>query len=224
MPRQPNPYQQDPAKNPDRIGAITASPGGGLHAAIQKNSKGGYNQRSRESLIDTKVSEQLTNRQEEVYISKAMQNGIDREADCKEAYEEATGRTILDVPFTLHKTIGYFGASPDGVFEDDPSKLIEIKCPLQKTYARFLRTLEIPAEYQTQMIAQVACMQHIPNKAQGAKSVKFIMYHPRFNPSFVAVPFKVTAKQIKELESEVTVLVAEIIESRLQAEANQWQV
>ena len=61
-------------------------------------------------------------------------------------------------------------------------------------------------------------------KHKGAKSVLFIMYHPRFNPSFVAVPFKVTAKQIKELESEVTVLVAEIIESRLQAESNQWQV
>ena len=183
MPRQPNPHQQDPATNPERIGAITASPSGGLHAAIQTNTKGGYNQRSRESLIDTKVSEQLTGWQEEVYISKAMQNG------------------------------------PDGVFQDDPSVLIEIKCPLQKTYARFLRTLEIPAEYQTQMIAQVACMKH-----KGAKSVLFIMYHPRFNPSFVAVPFKVTAKQIKELESEVTVLVAEIIESRLQAESNQWQV
>lgn len=219
MPRQPNPYQQDPATNPDRIGAITASPSGGLHAAIQTNTKGGYNQRSRESLIDTKVSEQLTGWQEEVYISKAMQNGIDREADCKEAFEQATGRVIFDVPFTLHKKIGYFGASPDGVFEDDPSELIEIKCPLQKTYARFLRTLEIPAEYQTQMIAQVACMKH-----KGAKSVLFIMYHPRFNPSFVAVPFKVTAKQIKALESEVTVLVAEIIESRLQAESNQWQV
>jgi hypothetical protein len=219
MPRQPNPHQQDPATNPDRIGAITASPSGGLHAAIQTNTKGGYNKRSRESLIDTKVSEQLTNWQEEVYISKAMQNGIDREADCKEAFEEATGRLISDVPFTLHKKIGYFGASPDGVFQDDPSELIEIKCPLQKTYARFLRTLDIPAEYQTQMIAQVACRKH-----KGAKSVLFIMYHPRFNPSFVAVPFKVTAKQIKELESEVTVLVAEIIESRLQAEANQWQV
>ena len=219
MPRQPNPHQQDPGKNPDRIGAITASPSGGLHAAIQTNTKGGYNKRSRESLIDTKVSEQLTNWQEEVYISKAMQNGIDRETDCKEAFEEATGRLIFDVPFTLHKKIGYFGASPDGVFQDDPSELIEIKCPLQKTYARFLRTLEIPAEYQTQMIAQVACMKH-----KGAKSVLFIMYHPRFNPSFVAVPFKVTAKQIKELESEVTVLVAEIIESRLQAESNQWQV
>ena len=219
MPRQPNPYQQDPATNPDRIGAITASPSGGLHAAIQTNTKGGYNKRSRESLIDTKVSEQLTGWQEEVYISKAMQNGIDRETECKEAFEEAAGRLIFDVPFTLHKKIGYFGASPDGVFEDDPSVLIEIKCPLQKTYARFLRTLEIPAEYQTQMIAQVSCMKH-----KGAKSVLFIMYHPRFNPSFVAVPFKVTAKQIKELESEVTVLVAEIIESRLQAEANQWQV
>tara|TARA_R110000824_G_C15163310_1_gene672114 strand:+ start:332 stop:1006 length:675 start_codon:yes stop_codon:yes gene_type:complete len=223
MTRQRNPHQTDPSKNPDRIGAITASPSGGLHAAIQKNSKGGYNQRSRESLIDTKVSEQLTGWQEEVYISKAMQNGIDREADCKEAFEEATGRAILDVSFTLHKKIGYFGASPDGVFEDNPGELIEIKCPLQKTYARFLRTLEIPAEYQTQMIAQVACMQHIPNKAQGAKSVLFIMYHPRFYPSFVAVPFKVTVKQIKELESEVTILVSEIIEARLQAESNQWQ-
>ena len=218
MTRQPNPHQTDPSKNPDRIGAITASPSGGLHAAIQKNSKNGYNQRSRESLIDTKVSEQLTGWQEEVYISKAMQNGIDREADCKEAFEEATGRAILDVSFTLHKKIGYFGASPDGVFEDNPGELIEIKCPLQKTYARFLRTLEIPAEYQTQMIAQVACMKH-----RGAKQVLFIMYHPRFNPSFVAVPFKVTAKQIKELESEVTILVSEIIEARLTAESNQWQ-
>jgi len=217
MSRQHNPHQQDPSKNPDRIGAITASPSSGLHAAIQKTAKGLYNQRSRDSLIDTKVSEQLTGCQEEFYMSKAMQNGIDREADCKEAFEEATGRTILDVPFTLHNKIGYFGASPDGVF-DDPRVLVEIKCPLQKTYARFLRTLEIPAEYQTQMIAQVAVMRHLR-----ARSVLFIMYHPLFTPSFAAVPFKVTAKQIKELETEVTTLVAEIIEARLQAESNQWQ-
>jgi len=216
--RQRNPHQKDPSQNPDRIGAITASPSGGLHAAIQTNSRGKYNQRSRETIIDTKVSEQLTGGQEEVYINRAMQNGIDREADCKEAFEAATGRTILDVPFTLHKTIGYFGASPDGVFDDDPRVLVEIKCPLQKTFTRFLRTLEIPAEYQTQMIAQVACMKH-----QGAKSVLFMMYHPRFTPSFVTVPFKVTAKQIKELETEVTILVAEIIEARLLAESNQWQ-
>ena len=218
MSRQRNPHQTDPSQNPDRIGAITASPSGGLHAAIQTNAKGVYSLRSRETLIDTKVSEQLTGAQEEVYINRAMQNGITREADCKEAFEAATGRTILDVPFTLHKTIGYFGASPDGVFDDDPRVLIEIKCPLQKTYARFLRTLEIPAEYQTQMIAQVACMKHL-----GAKSALFIMYHPRFTPSFVTVEFKVTAKQIKELETEVTTLVAEIIEARLQAESNQWQ-
>jgi len=219
MPRQPNPYQQDPAKNPDRIGAITASPGGGLHAAIQKNSKGGYNQRSRNSLTDTKLAEQMTGKQEQVYQNWTMKEGERKEPLCKDDVQEATGRIILDVPFTLHRKIGYFGASPDGVFEDDPSELIEIKCPLQKTYATFLRTLEIPAEYQTQMIAQVSCMKH-----KGAKSVLFVMYHEDFNPTFKAVPFKVTAKQIKELESEVTVLVAEIIESRLQAEANQWQV
>ena len=218
MPRQPNPHQQDPSKNPDRIGTITASPGGGLHAATQKNTRGAYNQRSRDTLIDTKVSEQMTGYQEEVYITRAMQNGMDREADCKEDFELATGRSIVDVPFTLHKKIGYFGASPDGVFADDISELIEIKCPVQKTYARFLRTLEIPAEYQTQMIAQVACMKHL-----GAKKVLFVMYHPRFKPSFVAVPFKVTAKMIKELESEVTILVSEIVEARLTAESNQWQ-
>ena len=218
MPRQPNPHQQDPSKNPDRIGTITASPGGGLHAAIQKNTKGGYNQRSRDTLTDTKVGEQMTGYQEQVYQNWAMKEGERKEPLCKDDVQEATGRIILDVPFTLHKTIGYFGASPDGVFADDPSELIEIKCPVQKTYARFLRTLEIPAEYQTQMIAQVSCMKHL-----GAKKVLFVMYHPRFKPSFVAVPFKVTAKMIKELESEVTILVREIVEARLEAESNQWQ-
>jgi hypothetical protein len=60
-------------------------------------------------------------------------------------------------------------------------------------------------------------------KHLGAKSALFMMYHPRFTPSFVTVPFKVTTKQIKELETEVTILVAEIIEARLLAESNQWQ-
>ena len=221
MPRQPNPHQQDPAKNPDRIGTVTVSPGGGLHGAIQKNAKGNYNQRSRDTLVDIKVSEQLTGWQEAVFINKAMQDGLDREADCKEAVEAATGRIILDVPFVLHKSIPYFGASPDGVFADKSSELIEIKCPQPKTYARFLRTLEIPPEYQTQMIGQVACMRDRPTRAEGAKSVLFCMYHPKFKPSYKAVPFKVTARQIKELETEVTILVAEIIEARLTAESNQ---
>jgi hypothetical protein len=211
MNRPANPHQDNPSENPDRIGAVTAST---LYDAIKKTGKG-YSG-SRATAIKRKASEQMTGEGVHFFQNYSMKVGVERKPIAKQAYIESTGQEIIDVPFELHDSIPYFGASPDGVFEGKPQILVEIKCPEQENFFDFLHTLEIPDRYKVQMTAQIACMKHL-----GAKECEFIMYHPKFTPSFKAVRFKPTKKQITDLEIEVEKLVQEIINAVITARGNQ---
>jgi hypothetical protein len=59
---------------------------------------------------------------------KAIKCGNEHEDIAREAYETATGSTVLTCGFYVSKNCAIFGASPDGLI-DQRSGLLEIKCP-----------------------------------------------------------------------------------------------
>ncbi len=213
--RPDNEHQLDPTNDPARIGNFTASV---LHSAIKKGRNGKYNEVGRQTLLDTKGAELDTGSIDSNFQSLDMLAGNLNEPIAKEIYEQLTGRKILDKEAIEHPTLPFFAASPDGVLEDDPSILVEIKCPKKKEHRRTIRTMEIKPEYLTQMTAQIACMWHL-----GARECDFISYHNQYEPKIHVIRFRPTKKMIKELETEVEKLTEELIQDNLTVRKNQWR-
>ena len=71
----------------------------------------------------------------EGFISKAMQSGIDLEAEAREMFEIATGEQVQEVGFVEMDDL--IGCSPDGLIGELAG--IEIKCPNPQTHAWYIR-------------------------------------------------------------------------------------
>lgn len=117
------------------------------------------------------VLERITNRtQESTYVSSAMQQGQDREADARVLYEAITGRLLTSVGFVAHDSL-MAGCSPDGIvghFEG----LVEAKCPLASTHLSYVRSGRVPEEYYHQVTHQLWIT--------GARWCDWISYCPDF--------------------------------------------
>lgn len=196
-----NPNELQDAAAPDRVGAITASD---LLNAF-KGPKG------RKSYVYSKAQQRLSKKLTVIPETYAMVRGKEMEAEAKDALEEATGISIIDVPFIPHPRIPNFGASPDGIWADK-SGLVEIKCP--STDSRHMATLdegEIDPAYRMQMLAQISVM-----LADGYTSVDFVSYYPDLRDAglhLAIVKFRPALADIMELEEKVTELDKEINET-----------
>lgn len=85
----------------------------------------------------------------ESYTSRAMQDGIDLEAEARKCYKFiAAGEEVSEVGFCVSDD-GRFGCSPDGLVGEDGG--LELKCPLPKTHIRYLVENRLPAEYKAQV-------------------------------------------------------------------------
>lgn len=89
------------------------------------------------------------------FQSRWMKEGKEKEPLARAAYEIATGEMVDQVGFVQHPTIERAGASPDGLVGTDG--LIEIKCPKTATHIEYLLRGTVPADYQKQIIWQLAC-------------------------------------------------------------------
>lgn len=79
------------------------------------------------------VIERITGRPTEHYLSKPMQDGLDREPEAKLAYEARTGAMLSSRGFVHHKSLKWVGGSPDALVGDDGG--LEIKAPTPATHA-----------------------------------------------------------------------------------------
>ena len=87
---------------------------------VLRRGKNGAPSASRASLLARKVAERLTGVPVNTYRSQAMQDGLDREAEARAAYELATCRVVDLCPMPItHPDIPGAHASPDGVVIDD---------------------------------------------------------------------------------------------------------
>ncbi|WP_434779237.1 lambda exonuclease family protein [Neisseria sp. Ec49-e6-T10] len=190
-----------------RLGKVTAS---NVHKIMAKG-KGGAPSDTRKKYMLELLGERLEGVQAESFQSDAMRRGTELEPLAKSAFSIETGEIVEDVFFVPHPSIKNFGASPDGLINDDC--LIEIKCPNRATHLDSLLNGSIKREYMLQMYTQMACTQR--------GKCYFVSYYPNLgNESLFIKLIERDNEAIKEIEEAVTIFLDELfeLENRLKNE------
>ena len=131
-----------------RCGVITST---GVYDIIPgKNRK--Y-KKARRSYLYKLLSERLTGETKDIYLSREVERGKEKEKIARSAYEVHTRQFIQEVGFVIHDN-GIVGCSPDGLL---PDRGIEIKCPDSKTHLETVIDGKIKSEYYTQMQVCMMC-------------------------------------------------------------------
>jgi predicted phage-related endonuclease len=107
--------------------------------------------------------------QEDVFVSKDMQRGIDEEDNAFRAYEAETGNLARRSGFLSHPSL-MAGCSLDGEV-DGYQGILELKVPKSATHLEYLRG-EVPLEYLRQ------CQHNL--WLSEASWCDFVSYDPRF--------------------------------------------
>lgn len=191
--------QGSPEWHAARAGKVTAS----CIASVMAKIKTGEAAARRDYKAQL-VAEILTGTpQDGSYINAEMQWGMDQEPFARAAYEVACGVLVDQVGFVLHPTIERAGMSPDGIVGQG---LLEIKCPKTATHLQYLLAGAVPAQYQPQMLWQMACAE--------ATFCDFVSFDPRLSPELqlFVIRFHRDEARIKEMESEVKMFLAEVDE------------
>jgi len=189
----------------DRCGKVTASP---IFKVYKKLKNGSYSS-ERETYFFQVLGEVLTGVPASGVKSAAMQRGIDKEAEAREAYTRKTNYPVYEAPFIVHPRIERAGASPDGFVGDDG--LVEIKCPLTATAAKVLLTDYLDETYAAQIQWQLACT--------GRQWCDYVVYDDRLpeplrlyirrierNDALIADVEKEVVKFLEEIDEAVSAL------------------
>jgi putative phage-type endonuclease len=170
-----------------RIGCLTGS----RFADAVRRTKTGW-AASRENLLFDLLAERLTGFAKDHFVTEAMQWGLDNEKPACDLYEARSGILLQPAGFFPHPTIQFFGATPDRMIGTDG--LLECKCPTTKTHLQYVIGGKVPAEYEPQMLAEMAC--------SGRQWGEFISYDPRIpgDKQLFVVRFEPAPAKIKEAE------------------------
>jgi putative phage-type endonuclease len=181
-----------------RVGCVTGSRMADLMAKLKR--KDGEAQ-CRQDYKSEIICETLTGLSAPHYVSKEMEWGAENEIFARSVYEVEVG-TVETVGFALHPKIKRFGASPDGLVGTDG--LVEFKCPNTSTHIEYILRGVVPAEYQWQMLAEMACAER--------QWCDFVSYDPRL-PKKLQLFVRRFARddsRIAEMEKEVGRFLGEV--------------
>jgi len=195
-----------------RLGHVTAS----RVADILAKTKTGPSASRQNYLIELAI-QRVTGVVEESYKNEAMIRGTEEEPKARQAYELLTETFVEEVPFVKHKSIEWFGCSPDGIIKnnDGTYNLLEIKNPNSATHWSYIKEGEPPTKYKIQMMAQMACT--------GAQWCDFFSYDSRM-PEGSRYFLKRMVRDnafIDEMEKEVKVFLDQVAEEVKLMEARQ---
>jgi hypothetical protein len=183
--------QRTPEWHAARLGRLTSSRASDCLATL----KSGQEAAGRRNLRIQLVLERITGRSHENgYVSAAMKQGIDREADAVALYEAITGRMLQRTGFLQHTDL-LAGASLDGHFNDFEG-IAEVKSPLPATHLDYLRTGIIPGEYAKQITHALWI--------SGAQWCDWLSFNPDF-------PEPLQAKLVRVLRHDVEIRSYEIM-------------
>lgn len=138
-----------------------------------------YLQLREDYMIDI-VTTRITGTMSDRYVSKAMEEGIERESDALIEYEEHCGVMVAPGGFVYHPVIEWYGTSPDFLVGDQI--VGEAKCPTQATHLRYISEymaakkngLEyVPEEYLPQVKSHLSC-------CRDRQVCHFISFNPLF--------------------------------------------
>ena len=184
-----------------RIGQITSSR---IADVVAKRKRGDGYLKAREDYKIEKLTEVLTGRAADHYVSPAMEFGIENEGLARTTYEMEKAVSVDLIGYVRHHRIPRCGASPDGLVGDDG--LCEFKVPNTTTHLEYLLAETIPEEYLPQMMWQLACT--------GRQWNDFVSYDPRLPEDFglLIVRMQRDDKIIAAMEAEVEKFIGELNE------------
>lgn len=180
-----------------RLGKVTAS----RVSDIVTKTKNGYSA-ARGTYLTELITERLTGKKIEKWVSRPMQWGTDNEDAARAAYEIQTGRMVNEIAFVPHPDIDMSGCSPDGLIGG--YGLIEIKCPDTINHIEILMSESIPEKWMIQMQWQMACT--------ARQWCDFVTFDPRLPPelSLAIIPVDRDETMIAKLENEVKIFLREL--------------
>lgn len=179
-----------------RLGKATGS----KIADIMAKTKSGTSEKRNRYLLEL-VTERLTQKPTQTFVTKAMQDGIDREPIAREFIAKSTTQKVVEVGFVPHPTIDNAGASPDGLFGD--RGVLEIKALQPHNHTKMLIERKISKEHLYQVQFQLACTQ----RDFGI----YACFNPDFEPTEQIVLIKVDRDDgmIKTINEEVSLFLQE---------------
>ena len=184
-----------------RRGFVTAS----QVASIMAKTKTGASTSRQNYLIELAI-QRVTGVVEETFKNEAMIRGTEEEPKAREAYQQITKAFVEELPFVKHKTIEWFGCSPDGIIRnnDGTYNLLEIKNPNSATHWAYIKAGEPPTKYKIQMMAQMACT--------GAEWCDFFSYDSRMPDGSKHFLTRMIRDEnfIDEMESEIKTFLEEV--------------
>ncbi|MDE1188544.1 MAG: YqaJ viral recombinase family protein [Pantoea sp.] len=181
-----------------RCGKVTAS----RLADVMARTKSGYSA-SRQNYMAELICQRLTGKSQEGFTNAAMQRGTELEPVAREMYVlNQFDAQVVETGFVNHPEISGFGASPDGLVNDDG--LIEIKCPNTWTHLETLKSGKPPLRYLLQMHAQMMCT--------GRKWCDFVSYDDRLPPELAYFETRIHLDEtlVAEITGELKSFLAEL--------------
>lgn len=147
-----------------RLGKLTASKATAIATAG----------RGLETLVYEKAAELITRKLPDAYTNQDIERGKELEHKARNAYEIETGNVVHEVGFI--ELDEFTGCSPDGLVGNDG--LVEIKCPKDSVFIKYLYTGKVDTGYMWQMQMQM----HVTSR----KWVDYVVYNPNFrNPLII---------------------------------------
>lgn len=149
------------------------------------------------------VVERLTGKpQEDDYINREMQRGIDLEATAIAEYEALTGLVVRRTGF-IQSDDFMAGCSLDGDV-DNFTGIVEVKCPKSATHLQYIGDGVVPSNYLPQLRHNVW--------VTGAQWADFLSFDDRFPPELQVFYVRATREQLKidEYEAEALRFLKEV--------------
>lgn len=146
-----------------RVGRITGSRLGDLMATPTtkaSNRKGvpfpaGSEALAKSAYRKELVVERIYRRASDHYVTRAMEQGAEREPYARMFYEADTMQVVEQVGFALHPTWDWFGCSADGLCGDGG---VELKCPTNMVHDEYAADPDALAdEYKWQCLGCMIC-------------------------------------------------------------------
>lgn len=142
-----NTEQRSPDWFAARIGRVTGS----RASAVWSKTAKGARTADWQKYMDALLAETLTMlSDDDVYVTRDMQRGIDLEPTARAAVAKAIGADIRETGFLAHNNMR-IGSSLDGDI-DDFRAVVEMKCPKTTTHIGYLEADELPDTYMGQLL------------------------------------------------------------------------
>lgn len=156
------------------------------------------------TLCFEKVAERITGKRKDSYTNSDMERGNELELLARNSVELEYGAPISEVG--LVEMNDYVIASPDGLVGDDGA--IEIKCPRDDVFVKFMYDKKIDTKYFWQMQMQLLVSER--------KWVDYVLYNPNFPKPLIITRVERNEDDIKKLVEGIekgTQKIEEILKS-----------